>query len=1229
MKKLYFAAALLAALPMSAQTPIFSESFEGETLPDTWIARSANGSNNAVWSLENYTNVNAKIGQPDDAGSGLAKSTTGGYSTVGGVLPDSWLISPQVKIDGTAYLNFYYSYNLTYNSNVNLTANQKTKFSVLVSAGGSEADDFTDEVFFDVGEGLASWRQVSIDLSKYAGRTIRIAFRNYNTEIHATQSSMITQRLYIDNVQVTDTPAYDVAIASASDFASGTITTQPLTVSVRNYGHDVDGFTASYSVNGGAAVTETVQHALKQGDTYSYTFSQPLQFTGTGTQSVVVSAAIDNDKFTANNTVTKTLNIAPQASLPIDLPSSSTSTDLVSTLSGSYTNPRGWMYFGDDYESWVYTEAGATAYLYTAKSYHMTPGVYSAVVGYTCTGGTAQLNLHAFHSVGDFGEPIASRTLSQSVESISYATLVFNIDKEDDYLLAFSVSGMNKTEQLTMPELDVDVASTTPDIAVVNISTPTGYIIGSNYKVTAQFSNNSGVDAVNVPVSYVLGDDSGSGTIDIIKAGESVSYTFSKKVTVPDAIGTYQLSVKASLADDATTDNNEQTTTLATYTPLSMPWRDSFEDDDATAHWTVVNSDNDMTYWGITDEYSWDGDNLMLLNDFRTTKQNDWLISPALSISGAARVAFYYGNLSSSYATSKVSVYLTQSIDPDEIVKDGMLIKEFDDESVSINYLSVPFTPQAAGTYYVAIHVDGGIEPFYVDDVRVDTASEVYVTAAESTAGEAGYVINDAEVKMTVVNGCSRGLMAVAVCYSVADAEGNAVGEDVIEAIPYIAAGEAYEYTFTQKLTITTPGTYTITTKIVSLDDTDLNNNSVALPETIVLAEKSVPYVAGFEDDEDDYALALSGGWERSSLGVYAGSAALNAYSRAKDSEKGDWAFLHKLWLDAGTYDFCFFWRTSGGNTGDAYRKSFSIYLGSAPSADKMTTRLFEGNDLLNASELAQKEMTTFTVDAAGYYYVGVQNVSTTTSGWIAVDDITIKRPTEGISVGKGNDAYVSDIAANSDEWYHYHPSSNIRQWTVATDDDEDGGASYFKATESEDWSGNIQKASFLEAPALNLEAYNTYAITLSYAISPYLASTELGTENSLDLYISTVDNPDAFAKKFSFKELNEVKTETVKYVAQSSGLHYLAFRPSSADETVYSIYSLSVENTGETGVNDVAVDAEHTVTVIGKTVTADGVIEAYTTLGTLAARAIGSITLPAGTYILRVGSTVTKAIIR
>jgi hypothetical protein len=1235
MKKTVIGSLFIATLPMTMFAQNFSESFENDSFPDSWIVRSADGCTKGIWSVENYADLadvtNNRITQPDDAGSKLAMSTTGGYSTMSKTCPDSWIISPAFNVTDNAYLKFYYAFNLAYNSNVNLSDDQRAKFAVLVSSTGTDADNFTDEIFLNIGQGLSVWKQVCLDMSRYAGKNIHIAFRNYNTELHASQSSMLTQRLYIDNIIVDNTPTYDLFLNSTSDFSSGIVRTQPLSISVTNFGHSISEFTAGYSINNGTTVSETVNHPLQQGESYEYTFQHAPEFTESGDQTITISATIPNDKFDDNNITSKTLTILPTGTLPFEMNSNNAETDMISSLSGSSRRPAGWTYFPDTYESWIYTEAGAAAYLFTSNCYHLTAGNYMVDISYTSTSATAQFDVYTFTAVGDYGQAIASLALNSNIEEQQSGSTIFQIAEEGDYILGFSISGAAKNEQITLPSLKISEAPSLPDIAVKEILSPKGYINGGNYCVTASFSNNSGVDVTNIPVRYTFNNEESCAIeyIDILKAGEALAYTFNSILSVPNDVAEHQLTVEAMLANDSDTSNNSKATTIHVYTPLQLPWNDSFENDDETAKWTVVNVDNDITYWGITDQYEWDGTTMMLLNSFNSTQHDDWLISPALNFTSTdtQRLAFYYGNQNNSDARANVTVYLTQSTDPEEITSDGIIINSFTDRAAYLKYSSTPFTPTASGCYFIAFHVHGGSEDFYIDDVRVNNDDEIYIASATCAVDESSYEVIDAPITIEVVNGGTHTLNDITVSYTVTDANGTTTNTatEVISAA--ISAGEQISYTFNNKLNLTTVGTYTISTTVNHSNDTDTRNNSSSTPQFIVLDVKTVPYVAGFEEANDSYAVKLNGKWDISTIGKYAGYNSLYAYGTATDSYNGDWAFLHKLYLNVGTYDFSFFWSTTTGSNSDNYAKNFAIYIGTEPNAESMQQTLFEGTNMLHADIFAKKELTELTVDTDGFYYIGVKNTSTQQSGYIAIDNITVEEQNAGIVVGTGENAYTADFNNREDEWYHYHPSSAIRQWAKATDDN---GNTYMTVTESDDWSGTLQTSGFYKAPALYLQADNNYTITVTYSIAPYLSTTTLGNDNSLGLYASTIDNPSNFDKIATFNTTNVTSTEAITFHASETGAHHFALRPTTVDEVTYNLHAFAVEMAPSDGIATVTANQPSSITINGNTITAIGAIEVYNLAGAMVVRANNKVTINApGIYIVRHGSEIQKLYIK
>lgn len=74
----------------------------------------------------------------------------------------------------------------------------------------------------------------------------------------------------------------------------------------------------------------------------------------------------------------------------------------------------------------------------------------------------------------------------------------------------------------------------------------------------------------------------------------------------------------------------------------------------------------------------------------------------------------------------------------------------------------------------------------------------------------------------------------------------------------------------------------------------------------------------------------------------------------------------------------------------------------------------------------------------------------------------------------------------------------------------------------------------------------------------------------------------------------------------------------------------LHAANFDPEGVNDIAADNTDKIVINGRTITADGIIEAYTTTGTLVAEGISTIELPAtGVYIVKTADKVRKVAVR
>ena len=282
MKKLFtILAAIFAVFAVNAQT-LLSESFEEATLPSTWTTLDNDG--------DGYTwQSSQEISADWEAHTGTSCATSASYiNNVGALNPDNYLISPDITIPaGSAtLLTFWYR-----GQDPSYAAEH---FLVKVGAAGASAvSDFTAQVFEATATG--DYTQATVDLSSYAGQTIRIAF------VHNDVTDM-----YWLNID-------DVEVVAASDAA---IMVNPATV---DFGTVMTGTNADATVNvtgmlldAAIAVTTAAPFAVSaDGTSFGTTASLPaaggslyIRFSPT-----TVGAANGNVTLTSGS-ITETITLA-------------------------------------------------------------------------------------------------------------------------------------------------------------------------------------------------------------------------------------------------------------------------------------------------------------------------------------------------------------------------------------------------------------------------------------------------------------------------------------------------------------------------------------------------------------------------------------------------------------------------------------------------------------------------------------------------------------------------------------------------------------------------------------------------------------------------------------------------------------------------------------------------------------------------------------------------------
>ena len=174
-------------------TEDFFEGFEAGTLPAGWVTYDVDG-DGYIW------NNSAIEFSAFDAHTGLYCMTSASYRNDAGALtPNNWLVTPPIAVTATSELKFWVD--------AQDPAWSQEQYYVKVSTTGNAVADFTTTVHSAISP--ATWAEVVIDLSSFAGQTIYIAFQ------HANVTDMFF--IKIDDVTVTNTStkaAYTAPVAA-------------------------------------------------------------------------------------------------------------------------------------------------------------------------------------------------------------------------------------------------------------------------------------------------------------------------------------------------------------------------------------------------------------------------------------------------------------------------------------------------------------------------------------------------------------------------------------------------------------------------------------------------------------------------------------------------------------------------------------------------------------------------------------------------------------------------------------------------------------------------------------------------------------------------------------------------------------------------------------------------------------------------------------------------------
>ena len=1147
-----------------------NEGFEGETFPpEGWTVKSSGDI--YKWKSIPYTDNGLKnLSGFVQGGENAALSITGYLSVdYGRSNPDSWLITPKITVNNGDILNFMMGYASSYNGMATIPDEAKIKFEVAVSSTGTDEANFETVILSILPQSTDNWNNYSVDLSRFAGQEIYIAFHDYGTP---QAFPMLINSLYLDNIVINQVKASDLSVIAVDSPISSCETEQVVKATVRNVGYDVESYKMNYQVGNNPVVTEMVNEVLAGGDQREYTFQTPATLRSGNEYEIKVWVESDADVNHDNDAQTVSIAIGDEIDYPFTMTDDNAETAFMSTTTGG----TGWHYYNDELKGWCWTLTYNASYL-MSSCISLPKGTVKILFDYR-TLVEADLEVYL---VKDFSELTLSGTGNLAV-SPAYSSTSMSIDVPEAGLYTLAIKpAVTYMGQLFLD--NIQIKDPYDDVTVLSIDSPAlnATLAKDNVELKATFKNIGNKDLTNIAVYYQL--DNGTKveeTIASMTVGESVEYTFKTGKIDLSAVGMHTLTVGTKLPTDGDPGNDSKSLTISSYEAQAFPYKESFEITENNSNWIISNPDNDVVYWELMQvidgqvNYAKDGVNAAYISSLAGTEHNDWLISPAINTpKGNARISFYYlTRMSSASAVDgcNIKVYLTKTDQPDEIKKGEPLCVATLTNANLLNYKQgyVSVDVQEAGNYYLAFYNDGQGHDIILDDIRFDKDEDMCMITATNSA-ETGFNLTENTVTLKVANHGTTVRSNLPLSYTVND------GKEITETyVGDIAPGDTVTHTFTTKVDISANNTYIIKVAVKDPDDIDAYNNSWVAPVIINYENGSIPYQCDFETDLERLYWIFGGTWATgnnfsSSRSAYSGTGAIYHSGSAMNPD-GDWAYSGCIDIEAGTYDFSFFYRTFLNMIDpEVYGQDFEIFLGTAPDSESMTISVYKAEKSIVSTKQYKKICKSISLNQSGKYYIGVKCSSTTTAGNFYMDLFSITKPvTTGMELG----TYEADFANREDEWYHYNPSRAFQQWAQVSE----GDATFMQTNRAAYSYMDIptELPGVYVAPVFQCRKGDEIYVSFDYQLSidyPENLEEEEVAKINIGMYMAREDMPESFTETIAIgKVISEDKqTATGMVTIQEDGLYYFGFiadgQKKAAKGTVittYNLYSAKIWNT-------------------------------------------------------------------
>lgn len=452
----------------------------------------------------------------------------------------------------------------------------------------------------------------------YITQTGDVAGDDYNFMSGYEYVFTITNNGSEDNCTMTSSQPTDLAITAITSPQHGYLTNEEtVTVTIENRGlKDVSNFIASYRIDDGTPVSETVTDLIEPGKSLQYSFKTKADLSVGKMYKITASVECDGDNDAANNSISANINHIHAVPTPyycgfdedtdigewniIDANDDGT-TWVIDLSSGYALVEYSWDYYDTD------------DYLVTTNPIILKQGTNNIVVTYN---GYDESYEERFEILYGTSSNVEEMTVLKQIPDFygsydkDYEVAVnFDVKEAGNYF--FAIHGTSKADQygLIIEDVTIDKGSYkgNPDLVAKRINLPlSNCSLGSDEKTSIEVGNAGTADAISFDIEWYLDDKliNTQNVSQVIAPQGSIIVENSMPV---DLSATGKHVVKAQIVNvvqgensnpEEKTDNNVAQQAVIHYTPTDVPFAVKFSNAQQREQWTGADS------WSYNDFYS-------------------------------------------------------------------------------------------------------------------------------------------------------------------------------------------------------------------------------------------------------------------------------------------------------------------------------------------------------------------------------------------------------------------------------------------------------------------------------------------------------------------------------------------------------------------------------------------------------------------------------------------------